>query len=109
MSTLESAKAEAKRKGYKVKEMLAPALLGYEGMNPIMAKKTGFPDTENIIVASNLSSEAKAIVICHELVEIDAMKQGQPYWKAHKKAWDGEVKYKDNLKRFGKCQVKRLP
>jgi hypothetical protein len=79
-----------KRVRYHVVGVKPSVLKDYAGMNYSAAQALGFHDVKMhpnmILVDKRLSQKKQKQVIRHEEVEDTLMRQGQPYWKAHKYA-----------------------
>lgn len=78
---------------YKIIFVPSNIIAGYDGMNYYAAQELGFDysfDKDQILVNKELSFLFKIQTIIHEITEINYMKQGVHYWRAHKHAYEAE-------------------
>jgi len=76
-------------RNFRVKTVSKDMLKDYAGMNHYAAKWLGFkplPEKDEILVADDLTGDERRRTIKHEIVEMDLMKKGVPFWEAHKTA-----------------------
>ena len=107
--------AWCKSKGIKVTFTTSKRLSDYAAMQPTVAKKLGFKDIKDneILIDVELPENTQFKNLIHELIEKELMDDGEPYWKAHKKAlkaesWAVKKAQKFVNKRKGKAHLKVL-
>ena len=79
----------SRNRRFKVITTSKNVLKDYVGMNHYAAKCLGFkplPEKNEILVADDLTSEERRRTIRHEIMEMELMKKGMPFWDAHKVA-----------------------
>lgn len=80
-------------KGIKVTMVSSKVLGDFAGMNNFASKQLHFhprPKKNEVFIDRDMSKTDKAKTLLHEMTEMDLMRQGHPYWSAHKEALKSE-------------------
>ncbi len=86
--------AKLKKKNWIVKEVPSKQLEDYAGMNAEIGKKMEYPNIKDneLHIDKDMSNKVKFETLVHEVNEVNDMKNGDGYWKAHSKALKNEHK-----------------